>query len=149
MGNRAIEKEIDGEVYSFFMLRPRKSLSLLSKIVKLLGPSIGKAFSTEVKVKDIMDANINIGDSVIAFSNQFDDDRVQNIIDILLSQVHHKGKGELSNDAVYDELFSGKIKHLFKVVLKAMEVQYADFFGDEDFLGTIIRKSKDQIKIDN
>lgn len=144
MGKKAIEKEIDGEIYSFYMLKPRKSLSLLTKIIKLLGSSIGKAFSTEVKVREILDANINIGNAVIEFSDKFDDDRVQHIIDVLLSQVHHHGMGELSVSTTYDELFSGKLKHLFKVVLKAMEVQYADFFGDEDFLGILIRKGKEE-----
>lgn len=144
MGKKEVEREIDGEVYTFHMLKPRKSLTLLTKIVKLLGPSIGKAFSKEVKVKEILNADINIGDAVIEFSSKLDDDRVQYIIDVLLTQVIHHGKGTLSNEVAYDELFSGRLKHLFKVVTKAMEVQYADFFGDEDFLGILIRKGKEE-----
>jgi len=148
MGKKFVEKEIDGEVYTFYMLKPRISLNLLSKIVKLIGPCIGKAFPNEVKIKEILEANINIGDAVTMFADKFDDDRVQNIIDVLFSQVLHKGEGSLSDETVYSNLFSGRIKHLFKVVLKAMEVQYADFLDGKDFLATILQKSK-EMKIPN
>lgn len=148
MGKKFIEKEIDGEAYIFYMLRPRISLSLLTKIIKLMGPIIGKAFPREVKVKNILEADINIGDAVIEFSNKFNDNRVQEIIDILFTQVQHKGEGQLSEEQAFTNLFSGKIKHLFKVIFAAMEVQYADFFAEGDIVAEIIKKSKDQVKKD-
>ena len=143
MGKKFVEKEIDGEVYIFHMLRPRISVALLSKIVRLLGPSLGKAFPNEVKIKEIFDVNINIGDAIITFSDKFDDIRVQEMIDVLFSQIQHKGEGALSDDTVYDKLFAGRIKHLFKVVFKAMEVQYADFLEGKDFLAMMLQKSKE------
>ena len=141
--NKFQEKEIDGELYIFTMLRPRVSISLLKRIIKLFGPTIGKTFPEAIKIKDILDANIHIGDALTEFSERLDDKEVQDMIDILFTQVQHKGEGILSNQLAFDNLFTGRIKHLFKVVLKAVEVQYADFLPEgEDPLKAIIEGSK-------
>ncbi len=148
MGQKLIEKEIDGEFYIFTMLRPRVSTKLLVRFIKIIGPSIGKAFHEEVKIKEIFDINIDIGNAIMALCQNIDEENVQNIIDILFTQVQHKGKGVLSNNQAYDELFSGKLKHLFNVVKAAFEVQYADFFSGkeeaEDFLNTVINQNKEK-----
>jgi len=148
MGQKFIEKEIDGESYIFTMLRPRISTKLLVKIIKIIGPSVGKAFNKEVKIKNILDINIDIGSAVMTLCERIDEDNVQNIIDTLFTQVQHKGKGILSNIQAYEELFSGRLKHLFNVVKASLEVQYADFFdgkeGLEEFLNVIQDKSQNQ-----
>ena len=74
-----------------------------------------------------------------------DSDEVQDIIDILFTQVMHKGSGELSNEIAYSECFDGRQKHLFKVVKTALEVQYADFLEGEDALAVIIQKVQHQM----
>lgn len=139
----SIEKEIDGEFFIFHYLPPRMSTKLLVRLLKIVGPSIGKAFPTSnMKVKDILDADIQIGSAVDTLMGKFNEDEVQDIIDILLSRVNHKGKGSLSNEATYTELFTGNLSLLFKVVGKALEVQYADFFGGKFGLKSIIEKAK-------
>jgi len=70
MGKKFFEHEIDGEYYTFFMLRPRISLSLLIKMFKIIGPGIGKAFPQEVKVKNVLDSDINIGGLFSELSNK-------------------------------------------------------------------------------
>lgn len=143
MGRKAENREIDGEIFTITMLRPRLSLALLTKLFKIIGPPIGKAFPHEIKVKEILDAGINLGGAISELSNRMSDTELQSIIDILFTQVMHKGMGVLSNITAYDELFSGRMKFLFKVVTIALEVQYADFFEGEDALAVIIRKSKE------
>lgn len=142
MGQRYKEIKIDGDFYIFTMLEPKISLSLLSRLAKIIGPPIGKAFPKEVKIKEILDANINISDAIVELSNRFNDIEIQDIIDILFTQVSHKGEGPLSDEVTYKKLFSGKLKRLFKVVKAALEVQYADFLEGKDALTEIIKKSK-------
>jgi hypothetical protein len=142
MGRITEERIIDGETYTFTMLRPRISLRLLTKIFKLIGPPIGKAFPKEIKMKDIFDAGIDIGGSINDLAERLSDDELQSLIDILFAPILHKGKGTLTNAAAYDELFAGRMKHLFKVIGVALEVQYADFLEGDDALAAIIRKSK-------
>jgi len=142
--NNYQEKKIDGEFYIFTMLKPRISLSLLSRIIKIIGPPLGKAFSSKIKVKEILDAEINIGESIIELADRFNDTEIQDIIDILFTQITHKGEGALSQQPTYEKLFSGKLKHLFKVVKVALEVQYADFLEGKDALALILQKSKEQ-----
>jgi hypothetical protein len=141
MGKKYKEIKIGNEEYIFTMLKPRISISLLTKIIRIIGPSLGKAFPNEIKIKNILEADINIGNSIIEFSNKLDDLQIQEIINILFTQVQHKGEGKLSNELAFNNLFSGKLKHLFKVVKAALEVQYADFLEGEDALALILQKS--------
>jgi len=146
MGRKGYQEiTIDDEEYMFTMLKPRVSLSLLTKLLKLLGPSLGKAFPNTIKIKQLLDADINVGSALIELSNKITYEENQTIIDTLFTQVSHKGQGTLSNIKAYDELFSGRILHLFKVVKTALEVQYADFLEGRDALETLISKSKETL----
>jgi hypothetical protein len=142
MGNKYYEHIIDNEKYIFYMLKPRISLSLLTKLIKIIGPGIGKAFPSSIKAKDILETDIDIGSLFHELSNKIDEKEVQEIIDILFSQVMHSGEGELLKGMAYDNLFSGRIKHLLKVVLKALEVQYNDFLAGRDPLEALVEESK-------
>jgi len=147
--NNYKEKEIDGDFYIFTLLKPRISLALLSRLVKIIGPPLGKAFPANIKIKEILDANIDIGGAVIELANRFNDKEVQDIIDILFTQVAHKGEGILSQELTYEKLFAGRIKHLFKVVSASLEVQYADFLEGKDALATILQKSREVTAAEN
>jgi len=148
MGKQFIEKIIDGETYLFFYLRPRNSVSLLGRISKIIGPTLGAALPEEdIKISDIMDVDISIGNITRVFFDRLDCNEIQEIIDVLFTQVSHKGKGPLSQDNTYDDLFSGKLKHLAKVVGASLEVQYGDFFGGKSVMeGLLERAKRDTIK---
>ena len=144
MGRKEIQEiTVDGEIYLFAMLKPRVSLSLLTRLIGLIGPSLGKAFPNSIKIKELLDADINVGEAIIELTKKITYNEMQDIIDILFSQVSHKGEGQLSNGQAYDNLFTGSILHLFKVIKTALEVQYADFLQGRDALEAIIEKSKE------
>ena len=48
-------------------------------------------------------------------------------MDELLSQVLHAGQGEISKQ--FDAHFAGRLPHLFKVLTKALRVEYGRFFS--------------------
>jgi len=142
MGRKFFEKEIDGEIYTFYMLRPRISLSLLIRMIKMIGPGIGKAFPQEVKVKDVLDSDINIGGLFSELSNKLNDSELQSVIDILFEQIDHKGEGNLMKGMAYDNLFTGRLKHLLTVTIEALKVQYSDFLAGKDPLDFIKQETK-------
>lgn len=145
MGKQPQEITIDGETYIFAMLKPRFSSPLLVRVLRILAPSMGKAYSGPIKLKEILDTPIDIGAAITELSLRLNEKEVQEIIDLLFTQVIHKGHGSLSNEAVIDELFSGRIKHMFKVVKTALEVQYADFLEGRDLLQAVQEESKKMI----
>jgi len=138
MARESKTKTIDGEQYTFYQINPRQSMKCLTRIIKLIGGPMGLGMDTNgldnsKDIEDILGSNVNIGVIVSGICDRLDDDNVEYIIDTLLSQTIHKGKGEVSKS--FDELFAGKLPHLFKVVFAAMEVEYGDFFGGKlDFL---------------
>jgi len=146
MGKQPIEKTIDGETYLFFLLRPRISVPLLARISKIIGPTLGAAFPEKsMKISEIMDVDISIGNITKVFFEKLNPGEIQEIIDILFTQVSHKGKGPLSQENTYDDLFSGRLKHLAKVVGTSIEVQYADFFGEKSVMEGLLDKAKQDV----
>jgi len=129
MGKEPVEKIIEGEEYTFYYLDPDTSIDVLEKIIKLIGPSIGSAFSKEenINIKDIMNLNINIGDAIATLSHNISAKETKYIIKILCKNIFCKGRGKLSDIVVYNDLFTGNLKLLFKILVIAFEVQYGDF----------------------
>lgn len=144
MGKRFIEKEIDGETYIFYMLKPRISLALLTKLFKMIGPGIGKAFPGKIKTKDVLDSEVDIGSLIKELSDRMSYENIIEIVDILFTQVNHKGEGNLLEGFAFDNLFSGRLSHLSKVVFAALGVQYADFLQGKDLLELITEKAMNQ-----
>lgn len=136
-----VKKVIDGEQYTFCQLPPKKSLKLLTRILKIIGAPIGAAIGTwdgagpAEDVENILDREIDLGAVVRQLCDRLDENDVEYIVDMLLSQVLHAGKGEVSK--VFDEHFGGRLTHLFKVIFAALEVEYADFFDGK--FGDILR----------
>lgn len=122
-----VKKTIDGEQYTFYQMNPRKSLKLMTRILKLIGAPVGTAFGGHEKTKSVFDQDINIGVIVEKLCDRLDENEVEYIIDQLLSQVTVAGKGEISK--VFDEHFAGRLPHLFKVVFACLEVEYGDFLA--------------------
>lgn len=132
-----IRKEIDGETYVFSYLAPRRALSLLTAITKLIGPAIGAAYGGD----EVEEEDVNMGDAARLLCENLDDNNVQSMINTLLSQVTHEGKGDVLKS--FDAIFTGKIKHLFKVVFASLEVQYADFFDGKGIIEGLKEMAKD------
>ncbi|MEW5803911.1 MAG: phage tail assembly chaperone [bacterium] len=124
-----VRKDIDGEQYTFYQLAPKKSLKLLTRILKIIGGPIGTAIGKDgmsMKAESLFDLDIDLGAVVGHLCRNLDENEVEAIVDSLMSQVFVDGKGEVSK--VFDEHFGGRLPHLFKVVFAALEVEYGSFF---------------------
>jgi hypothetical protein len=140
MGLQPIEKTIGGEVYTFTYLPPRIALSLLAKIVKVIGPAIGM-LADEKKEGNENIEDFNIGNAAKMLCDRLDEDQIQTMINTLMSQITHKGHGDVLKK--FDMIFTGRIKHLFLVVKAALEVQYADFFDGKNVIEGLRDLAKD------
>jgi len=126
-----VERTIDGRVYTFYRMSPMKSVEMIPKILNLLGPGLVEALNSKGLVGDV-----NVGALVGGLFGKLDSNNLKDIVNGMLEQVHAKGKGEVSQH--FDELFTGDVKHLFKVVFEAMKVEYSCFFvGLPGFDGVI------------
>lgn len=134
MGRQPIEKIIDGEQYTFYFLDPRTSIELLTRIANIIIPSISSGYKGDININVIMDSKIDINSIVTELFKKINSNEILSIIDVLFTQVIHKGEGKLSDRIVFNKLFTGSLKHLFKVVKEALEAQYADFFDVKDAL---------------
>lgn len=137
-----IEKTIDGEQYTFCQLPPKKSLKLLTRIVRIIGAPLGAAMDGLKDAGDIrtaLDADIDISMIVAALCDRLDENEVEAIVDTLLSQVIHAGQGEVSKR--FDVLFGGRLAHLFKVLAEALKVEYGDFLADMPDLSALLPKA--------
>jgi hypothetical protein len=121
-----VRKVIDGEEYTFCQLPVKQSIRLLTRIIKFIGPSLGIGIHGE-GIRSIADIEIDPGAIISNLCSRIDEQEIEYIIDALLSQVLHNGKGNLQQ--VFDAHFGGRIPHLFKVVAAALEVNYGDFLG--------------------
>lgn len=148
MGRESVVKTIDGEEYTFHQLDPMTSTMILTKILKIAGTSVGMAVDQVAKsgVDNLMDAEVDavigkmdISSIVASLCDRLNEVEVREIIIAMTSQVICKGKGEISK--VFNEHFKGRILHLIKVVMAAMEVEYADFFAEGFGLQNLLRKA--------
>jgi len=148
MAREAVEKTIDEEVYTFHQMDPMTSVLILTKILKITGTSIGKATEQMAKggIDNLMDAKVDdvvrkmdIGEIVASLCDRLDENEIKQIILAMTSQVHHKGQGEISK--CFSVHFKGRIMHLIKVIGVAMEVEYADFFGEGSVLQGFLRQA--------
>ncbi len=129
---KEIKKEkIDNNEYLFTQLDPRKSAKLMLWLLGLVGSPIGKAiggFKSGKNGKGLLDAELDfdaVGAALQALFEKADDQKVEENIDLLLDTVLHEGK-PLSLDSI---VFQGKVLHMFKVVRRALEVNYSDFLA--------------------
>jgi len=136
MGKEPVEKTIGKETYIFYYLAPRISTKVLVKLTKIVGPALGAVFPEDksIKINDILDMDIKIGDAISILVDKIDADETQMIIDTLFTSIICKGRGKLSEEGVYNELFTGDLKLLFIILKESLEVQYGSFFGESNVL---------------
>jgi hypothetical protein len=134
-----VEKTIDGEQYTFCQLPPKKSLKLLTRLVRIVGPSVGAAMGGHADISVVLGQEINFEKIVSAICGRLDENEVESIVDDLLSQVIHNGQGEVSKK--FDVIFGGRLPHLFKVVGEALRVEYGDFLAGMPDLKSVIQRA--------
>jgi hypothetical protein len=138
-----VEVMIDGQQYTFCQLPPKRSLKLMTRIIRIIGAPLGAALnnvkSGQVDIRAMMNADIDFSVIVSALCDRLDENEVESIVDELLSQVLHAGKGEVSKQ--FDALFGGRLPHLFKVLAQALKVEYGDFLAGMPDLSAFMPKA--------
>ena len=138
-----VEVKIDGEQYTFCQLPPKRSLKLMTRIIRIVGAPLGAALdgikSGQVDMATVLDADLNFSTIVAALCDRLEENEVEAIVDELLSQVLHAGQGEVSRK--FDVLFAGRLPHLFKVLAQALKVEYGDFLAAVPDLGAYLPKA--------
>lgn len=137
-----VEKTIDGEKYTFCQLPPKRSLKLMMRILRIVGPTLGVAVEgartgAGVDIGALLTTDIDVSRIVSALCERLDENEVEAIVDDLLSQTIHGGKGEVSRQ--FDVLFGGRLQHLFKVVYAALQVEYGDFLAAGPALNAFLK----------
>lgn len=123
-------------------LTPMRSLKLLNKIGRAIGPSLahlGNAVGGSVAEFDLATANINFGElgsAVGALFTQLSDDAAFDAIlrELLSGAVVIGPQGvqplfQGGGAATFDAVFADHPADAYKLALAALEVNYADFFG--------------------
>jgi len=131
-----VELTIDGEQYTFCQLPPKRSLKLLTRIMRIVGGPLGASFKGG---KPALDADIDLSVVVTALCDRLDENEVEAIVDELLSQVICAGRGEISRQ--FDAHFAGRLPHLFKVLGQAIRVEYGDFLAGLPDLGAVLARA--------
>lgn len=127
---------IDQEDYQFGLLDPETAMKTWVRFLKMgLGPfgSLLSKVSLKGGKVDIGDIDFDLSEALQTLALRMDEQEVMDLIHTMLSQVRDKNGAEL----VFAVQFIGRIGHLLKVVGKAVEVNYADFFG---VFGGLIKK---------
>ena len=78
-------------------------------------------------LEKLLDSEISLEKVIGLLCANINEDEVQSIIDSLFNQVIHKGKGHVIK--AYDELFTGNLLHLTKVLAASIGVQMGDFLA--------------------
>jgi len=140
---REVPKVIDGESYTFYQFGATEAGEQLTNLLDIFGPALGNLMSAvgddiDGKKKKLADKQVDtnkLGVAIASLCTRMHEKRVILTIKAFMAQVIHtksnegdgKGMGDVSK--VFDEHFQGRIGHMIKVFLAAVEVQYSDFFG--------------------
>ncbi len=132
-----VEREIDGTLYIFSYLPVEKALTLSVTLAKALLAPAGSFIEGLLKGGSILDADtsqLNLGVSCEKLAANLDPKEWLAIQKELLTTVR-LGSGPAAEankgfDIDINSHFRGRIKHLYKVLFAALEVNYQDFFDD-------------------
>jgi hypothetical protein len=130
MAKEIINREIDGNMFTFGQLPPTKSVRLLVKMAKIMGVSLASMAGADPK-SDI--ANMAFDKAAEKLLDRIDDNIAMDIIKSSLEQTFVMNQGiKNSLDKEFDVYFAEYgVMHILKVVKTAWEVQFPDFFGEK------------------
>lgn len=128
MAKEIVKEEIDGVIYQFAQLAPTVALKLLTRLIKLVGGPM--AAMSEPSMADL-------GSIVSKLGENLDSDQVIDTIKMALSQTFPLGSTTLAplSEQFDAHFINHGTFHMFKVLKKALEVQYGDFFGENGVIG--------------
>lgn len=134
MARQTQEKEIDGLRFAVQQLPAMRSMRLLHKLARAIGPGLLKSLSGAGDVSaGVKVADMDVGDMADGIGMVFDrfsaDDLEALIRELFESATVAEGGNTLPLMPVFDNVMAGRPTTVLKAVRFALEVNYRDFFG--------------------
>jgi hypothetical protein len=127
-------KEIDGPTYEMFMMEPRASNRLLTKVGKMILPCLGSVADVFANVfskgsSGLMD--IDLGDeffckALSTLSQDLDEKVIDQVIDAFQDATHVDGK---ALKPIFAAHFQGELQTMYKWIGWGMQVQWGKCWG--------------------
>lgn len=139
MGIKKHERIIDGFKITTVNFDGRSGIRYQVKLIKILGPGLAKVVFSFIKTSGIKDVKLLnllntefdlsvIGDGISNLLTTMDEDSTFELVMNLVSTTRVDGK-ELSNTAVFDNLFAGNYGLLYKILAFVLEVNFGNLFN--------------------
>lgn len=135
------EREIDGRAVAVSHFPGRRGLSILTRLVKLVGPALGALVGTTSQTVNL-DTEVSVDAAVKALMEQLDAKGTVDFVMELLTCTRLDGKEV--KDAVFDMEFAGNYMLLVHVLAFVLEVNYSSFFGPNG-IGNLVEKVQQQV----
>ncbi len=122
-------KSIAGRKYEFQKFGAKKSVKLLTRLLKLVGEPLSIAVGATGGGK-LFESNLDpkiLSSAVRVLVDKLDEDEVLDLIEEFTANDNVLCDGVRVN---FDNHYEGKLPELFKVLAAALEVQYGNFFGE-------------------
>ena len=110
---------VEGRTYQVTQFSATKGIRMMTRLTKILGEPMGFLFASEKA-----DADQMLPLAIRALADKLDEDVVLDTVKQLLEGVRDSN-GEIQ----FETHFAGKMKLLFGLLAKVLEVQYGDFIG--------------------
>lgn len=123
MGIEQKDFSLDGESYVITMFPADQGLKVLTKLVKLIGEPMMELAKMNNDKQAMFD---HLGSAIRSLALRLDDENVVAICKQLSGCVIHGG-GSMTLDKKFNTHFSGKLGHMFKLMVEVVNFNYADF----------------------
>ncbi len=128
------DKEIDGLTYTSVQFPAMYGFGLLARLAKSIGPALASLSDVNPDT-DLAD----VGPSLRNALGSLDPDEAQRLVleilkctSVLLTDATGGRRIEFTDRVKIDEVFSGRLKTLFKVIGFALQVNFSDFAVGND-----------------
>lgn len=144
------EKEINGTTYYVRPFPPLEALGLLGDLQVIVSSGISKAVDEDRNNTNILDMNINLGSVIAGIGQNLKGSKLVEMAQRILHENYVSVKCADAKEPVrldktmFNKLFSGQLKTLFKVMYFVLEVNYADFFEDVPDLTGLLKKLQEK-----
>jgi hypothetical protein len=146
MGIQAHDKRIDDFAINVTQFDGRYAFKLKMRLLKLIAPIAsgtigGIGGGNLANLKDVMNASFDfskIGSSIETLFTSLSEDQAYDLIIAILRTTRINGK-EVSKEDAFNDIFSGNLSLMYKVILFVLEVNYKDLFKMGS-IGNLIKK---------
>lgn len=128
------EKEIGGLRFKVRQMPGLKSLRMFTRLTKLAGPAIAEVTRDDRQLAQLLNQDAaSLGAAVAVFCQDLDPDEVEAIARELAahSKVQIEGTDGFVDlvEAIFDDVFGGRIDRLFGWIAFSLQVNYDSFLG--------------------